>query len=331
MTKKIILICPNKKNGSPANERFLSYVEFFKNQNFVVEVVDYPIGIINEILTLFKIFLSFPHFIFISQPPFRFWMLFFVPFIKIILDIRDGWSIGIKSGYGGTVKPNFKKYILVSLIENIMIKKSILTITCTFGLKDYLQEKYKKPIIFIPNGISSKNMQLIQNIPLTIKISNNSLTFSCAGQFSEYGRDKAKQIIDVVAKRYEKYNCIIQIIGANKDENSWIETYVLNYKNMAYKYVDRVDQITLYQILKISDYALAIIRDPSYDYGTKIFEYVACELKVVNYFSEPNHFTNYFDGCFDVNFKNHSGNIHKSIIREDAFLEFKENFEKLRV
>lgn len=331
MTKKIILICPNKKIGSPANERFLSYVKFFKEQNFSVEIIDYPVGIINEIFTLFKIILSFPHFIFISQPPFRFWMLFFVPFIRIILDIRDGWSIGIKSGYGGTVRPNLKKYKLISLIESIMIRKSVLTITCTFGLKNYLEEKYKKEIIFIPNGISNKNMRLIKDIPSTIQICNNSLTFSCAGQFSEYGKDKAKKIIDVIAERYKDYNCIIQIIGANEDENSWIESYILNYGNIKYRYVDRVDQITLYQILKNSNYALAIIRDPSYDYGTKIFEYVACELKVINYFSEPNHFTNYFDGCFDINFKNHSGNIHKSIIREDAFLEFKANFEKLRV
>lgn len=331
MTKKIILICPNRKSGSPANERFLSYVKFFESENFIVEIVDYPVGIMDEIFALFKIILSFPHFVFISQPPFRFWMLFFIPFIRIILDIRDGWSIGIKSGYGGTVKPNFKKYMLVSLIESMMIKKSMLTITCTFGLKNYLEEKYNKEVVFIPNGISSKNMQLIQNIHSNTQDNNDSLTFSCAGQFSEYGRDKAKKIIDVIAERYKKYNCIIQIIGANKEENAWIENYILNYENMEYKYVDRVDQVALYKLLKASDYALAIIRDPSYDYGTKIFEYVACELKVINYFSESNHFTNYFDGCFDINFKNHSGNIHKSIIREDAFLEFKENFERLRV
>jgi len=331
MTKKIILICPNRKNGSPANERFLSYVKFFQSENFIVEIVDYPVGIIDEVFTLFKIILSFPHFVFISQPPFRFWMLFFIPFIRIILDIRDGWSIGIKSGYGGTVKPNFKKYMLVSLIESLMIKKSILTITCTFGLKNYLEEKYNKEVVFIPNGISSKNMQLIQNIQSNTQVDNDILTFSCAGQFSEYGKNKAKKIIDVVAERYKKYNCIIQIIGANKEENAWIKDYILIYENIEYKYVDRVDQVVLYKLLKASDYALAIIRDPNYDYGTKIFEYVACELKVINYFSESNNFTNYFDGCFDINFKNHSGNIHKSIIREDAFLEFKENFERLRV
>lgn len=318
MSKKIIMLCPSGKSGSPANERFLSFLNFFKSKDCNTFVFDFPINFLQQLKIIFLILKIKPDYIFISQPPFRFWMIFLLPFINIILDIRDGWSIAIKSGYGGTVKPNKLKYFLVTIIENIMLRKSLLVITCTIGLKDYLSMKYNKKVMLITNGISKNNFDLISKLDISPNIDNK--IFTCAGQFSEYGVDKVKLILDIISQRYHDSHCIIKVVGANESKNSWIADYLVKYKNMSYVYVDRVNKEELYFILKTSNYALTIIRDPDYDYGTKIFEYLACDLKVINYFYEKNNFTEYFDGAFDLNFSDNSI-FDKCIIRESLISE----------
>ncbi len=47
---------------------------------------------------------------------------------------------------------------------------------------------------------------------------------------------------------------------------------------------------------------IALIRDPDYDFGTNVFDYIALGLPVLNYFSKPNPFTDYFDCYLDVPF-----------------------------
>jgi hypothetical protein len=49
-----------------------------------------------------------------------------------------------------------------------------------------------------------------------------------------------------------------------------------------------------------ADFGLTIIRDPSYEFGTKIYDYIALGLPVVNYFDTANNFTRYFDACLDI-------------------------------
>ena len=47
---------------------------------------------------------------------------------------------------------------------------------------------------------------------------------------------------------------------------------------------------------------LIVIRDPFCELGTKVIDYVAAGLLIMNYFDEPNIFTDYFDACLDVGF-----------------------------
>ena len=46
--------------------------------------------------------------------------------------------------------------------------------------------------------------------------------------------------------------------------------------------------------------AWQIIRDPDYDFGTKIFDYAQAGLPVVDYFDGPNDLKRFFAGAFDT-------------------------------
>lgn len=327
MSKKIFMLKPNSKEGSPSFERYKSYYNFFESKGYNIIEKNMPLDFLSELKVINFISKVKPDYIFISQPDFRFWSLFFLSNIKIILDIRDGWSIAIKSGYGGTVKPNHLKYKIVYLIEKFLIKKSYLVITCTEGLKSYLQSEHDKKILMIPNGISLDNYNLIKKIS---KINSNDeskeLIFTCAGQFSEYGVDKVKDIIKKISLRYSDKKCIIRVIGADKKQNYWLNDYKQEFPNIDYEYLERVNKSELYKILIESSYALVVIRDPSYDYGTKVYEYIACNLKVFNYFDSINPFTEYFNGIFDINETIESKQtFNKSFIRSKQFSEL-ENF-----
>lgn len=66
---------------------------------------------------------------------------------------------------------------------------------------------------------------------------------------------------------------------------------------------------------------MTILRDPSYDFGTKVYDYIALGLPVVNYFCEPNSFTDYFDVYLDVPFNNEAvaPEIRRSKLIEAVF------------
>lgn len=315
------MLCPNNKVGTPANERFTSFKNFFENNGFEIDVKNFPLSFSSQLKLLWFLFGNKSDYIFISQPPFRFWMIFLFPFLKVILDIRDGWGIAIKTGYGGNIKPNWFKYLLVSFVENIMYARSNIIITCTYGLKKYISRKTKKNVLFIPNGISLKNRLVIDSIKDKRSLDGDTLIFSCVGQFSEYGEDKVKIIINNIAKRYLNKTSIIQVVGADENKNSWLKEYVKNYENIEYKYISRVDKLEMYSLLKSSDFALVVIRDPDYDYGTKIFDYIACDLKVVNYFTESNEFTDYFNQYLDSKVLVENKYEIQSILREENFKE----------
>lgn len=80
----------------------------------------------------------------------------------------------------------------------------------------------------------------------------------------------------------------------------------------------RMDERALFKQMLSADYGLTIIRDPLYELGTKVYDYIALGLPVVNYFDEPNNFTDYFDACLDVPFGRNSKipEIRRSVLIE---------------
>lgn len=321
--KKILFLLPNSVSGSPALERVNSFIDFYQKEGFYIEKMLYPSSTL-ELIKLLKLISSKKvGYIFISQPPFKYSIIFAIPFLKKIVDYRDGWSIAQESGYGGIAKKNFFKAKLSRVIEFFVIRHSYCAITCTPGLDQYLSKISSCKLLLIPNGINDKDLNLINDLKsseLPQRESSDSLTFCCAGKFSEYGKDKVKILLQKIVDRYEGKDLKILLIGSNEEENNWVKQYFsqLTFGGGSVEILPRMEKIELFTTMLNADFGLTILRDPSYELGTKVYDYIALGLPIINYFDQPNNFTNYFDAFLDVSF---NGNVSAPEIRRNVLIE----------
>lgn len=320
--KKIIIIRPESAEGSPVYERSNSFSDYFKRKGFHVNTIASPDGILDLLKLIITIVRCNPAYVFITMPPFRNWSIFLLPFAKIILDLRDGWSIAIESGYGGVFEPNKKKAKLAKFIEYFAIKKSFATITCTPGLVQYLNSLSKKKIYLVRNGLSQDDYLMAQNLFVNKSFSSNEniRRFICAGKFSEYGKDKVKKILSIINERYGDKKCLIQLIGSDVNENKWIAEYLTEKQllNIDVEILGRLSKYEMYNVMHNAFCAITIIRDPDYDFGTKIYDYLALELKYLDYFDDSNNFQDYF---YQYSDKYHGEREVIQIVREKILEE----------
>ncbi len=332
MHKKLLILSPNfTLRGQPVAERTLAYDSFFKSNSIETKIKATPKNIFELMYIIKYIYKNNFNNILITMPPFRNWCLLLLPKVNTILDIRDGWSIAMKSGYGGTVKPNIFKASITRMIEYIGIKLSILTITCTPGLQQYLQNLTNKRILLIPNGYNEEDKKIVNDLrsieSKNTEIKKDEIKFICAGKFSEYGVEKVKLIIDKIYQQYTNINIILTLVGANTQENNWVYKYIKqkNYKNITFYLLDRVQKKELYSLILKHDIAIALIRDPDYDFGTKVFGYILCSKPIFNYFDVDNNFTKYFKNYFTLG----ESIFSNSFLRSDLLEKEKENLLKV--
>ena len=159
--------------------------------------------------------------------------------------------------------------------------------------------------------------------------SKGELVFCCAGQFSEYGVEKVKKLCWTIINRYTDKKLKIQLIGSSKEKNLWLNEFLQEQSNgRAYlEILPRKNREELYEVMANADYGMPILRDPAYEFGTKVYDYIALGLPVINYFEKPNNFTNYFDACLDFSFNKDAiiPEIRRSKLIENVLgeLEFK--------
>ncbi len=324
--KKILFLLPNSVTGSPALERVNSFIEFYQQEGFYIEKIPYPSNIREFISFLKLIYSKKISYIFVSQPPFRYPIIFALPFSKKIVDYRDGWSIAIDNGYGGLARPNIFKARIARRIERFAIRKSNLVITCTPGLKQYLENiSGNKNILMIPNGISQENFDYISDLPDSPNLNDDILRFYCAGKFSEYGVEKVKGILDLIQSRYYNKKIQINLVGCDYKANEWITSYLP--KNSDFTIKERMCKQELYEELNKADIFLSVVREEEYELGTKIYEYIAFQKPIFNYSKLPNNFTRFFDGFFDIEGKTENKPNHK-FIREKLIEEHRNEILK---
>jgi hypothetical protein len=291
------------KENSPAFLRVSAFKEYFSK-------IGKNIYRVNDRSDAFRFLFTGDksNLVFISMPAFRRLWLFFIPGVRVVLDIRDGWSIAQESGYGGNVRKKPIKAKVTRVIERLIIRNSYVVITCTNGLQEYLSKVSGQNVILIPNGISDSDYAVAQRVKQNKNYKENENTgeavFCCAGKFSEYGVDKVKVLCEVIANRYQERYIKIILIGSSVESNQWLNDYFSKLTNGrgVVEILPRMGREELYSTMAKSDFGITILRDPSYDFGTKIYDYIALGLPVVNYFEEPNNFTRYFDACLDKPF-----------------------------
>lgn len=306
--KKISFLNEYIKLGQPVHSRLTAFQAYFSYKGFEVNDASE----------------TRCRYVFYSMPPFRGFSVFFRPKRKVILDIRDGWSIAQASGYGGNSPPKPFKAFITRQLEKFIIRRSYIAITCTLGLVQHLEKVAGRKVILIPNGISDERLELIKNLKnnKTYKTKDNSLRFVCAGQFSEYGKDKVEKLLNVIAARYSENKLVIELIGSSPEANDWTIDYFnkITAGKGVINILPRMNEEELFKQMLNADFGLTIIRDPLYELGTKVYDYIALGIPVVNYFDVPNNFTNYFDACLDVPFNKISGipEIRRSVLIEQG-------------
>lgn len=189
------------------------------------------------------------------------------------------------------------------MIEYVSANRACIVITCTNSLQSYLEEVTKKQVLLIPNGISDEDYNLVKEIESinNLKKDSNKYVFCCAGQFPEYGKDKVKKICSLILSRYSNKKILIQLIGSNKEENTRVIEYMkeMSVGKAIVEILPKKSREELYKIMADANFGLAVVRDPNYEFGTKVYDYIALGLPIVNYFDKPNNFTNYFNMCLD--------------------------------
>tara|TARA_Y100000758_G_scaffold276990_2_gene222130 strand:- start:1337 stop:2332 length:996 start_codon:yes stop_codon:yes gene_type:complete len=322
MGNKVIAFTNEGAEGQPSLVRQAAFNAYFCKLDFSTEFISKPKGIREIFPLIFYLIRQKNSFFFVSMPSFSGFWLFFIPGLRVILDIRDGWSIAQEKGYGSSINEKPCKARATRIIERFIIRRSWITITCTNGLQEYLMSISGRDVLLIPNGVPDMDYDLAHSLVVKRRETNSDdLIFCCAGKFSEYGADKVKKLCKVIIDRYQSCgNIKIQLIGSDEEKNAWVQGFVSEASNnrAVVEFLPRMGRDKLYRVLSRADYGIVVLRDPGYEFGTKVYDYIALGLPVVNYFDEPNNFTNYFDACLDVSF---NSNARRPEIRRGKLIE----------
>jgi hypothetical protein len=98
----------------------------------------------------------------------------------------------------------------------------------------------------------------------------------------------------------------LKIIGCDFDLNSWL--YQKNYSHIRIELQERKNRDDLLRVISEADLGVNLVRNPEYDLGTKVFDYIACGIPIFNYFDHTNNFTDYFKNHF------HNSNLRSTVV-----------------
>lgn len=206
-----------------------------------------------------------------------------------LIEYRDGWAIAIATGYGGTARPKPIKALAVRLIEVALRLRARRLVTVTPGLRRW---HGVARTALLPNG-----SQLDTPVPRrNVDRDKPVLTVVCFGKFLSYGEGNVMAALDALSRRYEGQALDIHVYSGTPEET----TLEHPFANVTVTRKDPVRPASLVDFFASYDLGLAIIRDPDYDFGTKIFDYAQAGLPVVDYFDGPNDLKRFFAGAFDT-------------------------------
>lgn len=206
---------------------------------------------------------------------------------KLYVDFRDGWSINIRTGYGR--KPGklslIKSYIAL-LFERLAYAVSERFIVCSKGaVKEYVAIfGDDKKMLLIRNG-HELDVDAIKYYCSHSRRYDVVYKIACAGKFI-HDMPNGKQKILSLCKRLdlEKKEYVIYFIGTDKDT----EKELSGIKNIVFK--ERMPYDDVMRFIADADMVLTAIRNEDFDYGTKIFDYIALGLPVYDWFDHDKDF-----------------------------------------
>lgn len=217
-----------------------------------------------------------------------------------IFDLRDSWSLNIARSYGGTTQKSTSS--ITRYLSEYIEKKTYQACNefwvCTPGMVDGYTALFgdgsKIKLVLNGHDLSASYKDSSIQYLINNKQKNDQLTLVCMGKFAEYGEEKAERVFQAM-KSYlatKKSDIQLFVIGANPEinnrfiEKQGMENYVKVMPTMPYK-----DAIAF---ALQADFGICIIRDEEIDFGTKVFDYIAIGLPILDIFDEQSVFKQYF-------------------------------------
>lgn len=279
--------------------------EFLEKNDIKIDVVDKNSfsRIINNyiilwtIATCFRVICSKEKKIYISCGPFL--HLFFVSITsfffrkELIIDFRDPWSINLKSGYNGQVKPNLIKIKIAESIEKLSYKICKKFIVCTKGMYVEYEALFEdnKKLVEMTNGynfdsvafkMDERNLEIYKIVTL--------------GKFAEYDKNKARKALYKVKELATQRPIELVFIGSNREVNSEILAEFDLLKDTEFH--ERMAYEKALNLASTCNLAMIILRDENIEYGTKIFDYIGLNLNVIDIFEKESFFRMEFEIFF---------------------------------
>jgi hypothetical protein len=269
--KTIIFIKPqNEKTGLAAKARLACFEEVFNNHYLVVEVQQ-KIFLFSILRGVFLSYFLKNSVAFLSAPPFlSCWLIFFAK--KYILDIRDGWSLQQKTGYGGQRRASQLTIYLTQKIEEFIGSRASVVSTVSPGLVAYWSRIHPNTEL-LTNGLARDDLKYISSLASDTqpKVPSKPCNIVCAGQLFRYDVNSAIVLMHEISRQFKGRHVNISCFGdleGNRDVQDRLPNNVTVFFHPA------IERKLLLRKISEADGGLIKLRTPEIDISTKVFDYI---------------------------------------------------------
>lgn len=234
--------------------------------------------------------------VYFSGPPFSKYLIILLISVilkkcKFIVDFRDPWSLHLKNGYG-IKKRNKLKFLIARFVEKSVYKRCIYFIVCTEGMYNEYKNFFKNSdkIKVIHNG-HDLSFPVINKIALQNKQKyGQNINIICCGKFASYNIDKAKSFIEILGNSNHQFKLLF--IGT---DNITKELFQINsFKNICVEFKEKESYRYCINSIKKSDVGILLLRNEEFEYGTKVFDYIAVGIPIFDLFDHNKSFYSNF-------------------------------------
>lgn len=182
--------------------------------------------------------------------------------LKVVLDFRDPFAINPR------FKNNFFKVLVKRYFERKFIKNSDFVITVNKYCLQLLGLKNRPNTAIINNGFDERILDVIKS-DLTLESSIAKVKIAYAGSFAK-DRNPIK-FIEALKPFEDQIN--FHYIGPNLNQFTSENSYIIDHGFKTYN-----DTISL---LKACDYGIIFTSGSPFESTTKVFDYIACKLRIL--------------------------------------------------
>lgn len=256
----------------------------------------------NRLLWLFRCMLFLlrikKQVVYISCGPF--WHLFFVSLIcflkrhKLFVDFRDPWSLNVKKEPRGLKK--LIRWTMAICIEKFVYSVTEKFIVCTPGMFKLYGRVFgdDTKLLLALNG-----HEIGKNVLSSLEKKIVPYKIVCLGKFLSYG-ERYLTAYKQLCKQLKKLNVDYHMFFIGADEATCI-----NLSNDARVHI--LPRMTYGEVINfVLDAQMAIlsIRDEDFDFGTKVFDYIALGIPMYDWFDHNKSFYNFFKAYMTTDLAN---------------------------